>query len=268
MASQSAAAPAELSSRSAEYWIQTLKLLPHPEGGYYREVAHSNFVVQNEAGRHRLAYTTIYFLLTPENPSHLHRLSSDETWLYHAGDPLQVHCLYKNENDDAKITIPDDRAISYCGATGSRCCNAGDAAQPSIAPATPMDDPERLQLHTHFTPAYSRLADPTADGAEPKMATAARPEYQQYRCIAVGPRVDRGEVLQYTVPGEAIFGSSVARLPSDDGDAFGFSLVSCIVSPGFDFRDFELFTQADLLALCPQHEAIIRQMAYEKLPSA
>lgn len=198
---------------SAEFWIQNLQLIPHPEGGYYREIVHSTHRVDNEVGNRRLAYTTIYFLLTPESPSHLHRLCSDETWLYHAGDPLQVHVLLQDAQDEDRIAVP---------------------------PRAPAK-------------------------TDAKDAAAAAAAYQVYRCVAVGPRVDQGEVLQYTVPGGAIFGSSV-NAEGAMGQQ-GYSLVSCVVSPGFDFADFELFTQAQLMALCPQHEAVIRQMAYEVIPN-
>jgi hypothetical protein len=46
-----------------------------------------------------------------------------------------------------------------------------------------------------------------------------------------------------------------------------YSLVGCMVSPGFDFQDFELFTQAELLEKYPQHEAIIKKLAYEEIPA-
>jgi predicted cupin superfamily sugar epimerase len=36
-----------------------------------------------------------------------------------------------------------------------------------------------------------------------------------------------------------------------------------MVSPGFDFEDFELFNQEQLLMNYPQHEEIIRKMAYK-----
>lgn len=79
-----------------------------------------------------------------------------------------------------------------------------------------------------------------------------------YEAKKLGLTIENGEVPQIRVPKNAIFGSSV-----DDEDTF--SLVGCMVSPGFDYADFELFTQAELLELYPQHEAVIRKMAYEKL---
>jgi predicted cupin superfamily sugar epimerase len=39
-----------------------------------------------------------------------------------------------------------------------------------------------------------------------------------------------------------------------------FALVSCVVAPGFDFRDFELFTAADLLPFYPVSEEIIQKL--------
>jgi predicted cupin superfamily sugar epimerase len=55
------------------------------------------------------------------------------------------------------------------------------------------------------------------------------------------------------VPANTIFGSSV-----DHPDSY--ALVSCVVAPGFDFRDFELFTADQLLPLYPKAEEIIRKL--------
>ena len=49
----------------------------------------------------------------------------------------------------------------------------------------------------------------------------------------LGKRCAEGEVLQHVVPAGRWFG---ARLPQNGS----FCLVGCQVSPGFDFRDFEL----------------------------
>lgn len=70
--------------------IKKLDLIPHPEGGYYRETYRSDDTVIN--GKHNLM-TSIYFLLTSKDVSHFHRIKSDEIWYYHAGSPLTVHVL-------------------------------------------------------------------------------------------------------------------------------------------------------------------------------
>lgn len=40
-----------------------------------------------------------------------------------------------------------------------------------------------------------------------------------------------------------------------------FCLVGCTVSPGFDFRDWELGKRSDLLALFPRHRSVIEKYA-------
>ena len=76
-----------------ELLIQELNLIPHPEGGFYRETYRSEEVLKDVK---RNLVTTIYFLLRSEDISHLHRIKSDEHWFFHAGSPLVVHTLDKN----------------------------------------------------------------------------------------------------------------------------------------------------------------------------
>lgn len=71
-----------------EYWIEKLGLIPHPEGGYYKELPASSTWL---ADKGRPLYTNIYFLLTADSPSHLHALTADEVWYFHYGSSLQVH---------------------------------------------------------------------------------------------------------------------------------------------------------------------------------
>lgn len=70
---------------------------------------------------------------------------------------------------------------------------------------------------------------------------------------AVGSNPEKGEQLQLLVPKDTIFGSSVKAANS-------YSLVSCVVAPGFDFADFELFTKEQLLPLFPDCEEIISRL--------
>jgi len=37
--------------------------------------------------------------------------------------------------------------------------------------------------------------------------------------------------------------------------------VSCSVTPGFEYEDFKLYTQDELLEKYPEHEGIIRRLA-------
>src|SRR5699024_3908517 len=107
------------------------------------------------------------------NPSHLHQLTADEVWYYHAGHSLTIHTISKSG---------------------------------------------------------------------------------EYEAIKLGTDVENGEVLQALVPKGTIFGSSV----ENEGE---YALVSCMVAPGFEFDDFKLFTQDELIERFPQHEDIIRRYA-------
>lgn len=164
--------------KSKNYWIEQLNLLPHPEGGYYKTVPQPAEQITTEDQRERPLYTSIYFLLSQESPSHFHRLKSDEIWYFHAGETLTIHLLY-----------PDGH----------------------------------------------------------------------YEQVKLGTSIENKEVLQYTVPKGVIFGSSI----EENGD---YALVSCMVAPGFDYQDFELFTQAQLLEVYPHQREVIRKLAFESLP--
>ena len=76
-----------------ELLIHELNLIPHPEGGFYRETFRSKEVLKDI---NRNLVTAIYFLLQSEDISHFHRIKSDEHWFFHAGSPLVVHTLDKN----------------------------------------------------------------------------------------------------------------------------------------------------------------------------
>ena len=72
--------------------------------------------------------------------------------------------------------------------------------------------------------------------------------------IQLGSNFLRGEFLQYTVPAHHWFGSYTS--PGSE-----FSFVGCTVSPGFDFKDFEMGSQEDLLRIFPQHKDVILKLA-------
>jgi len=78
----------------ARHLIRTLGLLPHPEGGHYREVYRSDSRVQpRDARPERVSITTIYFLLCSGEVSRWHRVASDEVWHFYEGDPLELFGL-------------------------------------------------------------------------------------------------------------------------------------------------------------------------------
>ncbi len=56
--------------------IATYNLLPHPEGGYYKETYRSDGLLQINS-ENRNYSTAIYFLIESNNFSALHRIKSD-----------------------------------------------------------------------------------------------------------------------------------------------------------------------------------------------
>jgi len=78
-------------NRRAEELIASLGLIPHPEGGHYREIFRSTRKVAHpDTGGERSALTGIYFLLLAGEVSRWHRCRSDEVWHFHEGDPLEL----------------------------------------------------------------------------------------------------------------------------------------------------------------------------------
>jgi predicted cupin superfamily sugar epimerase len=81
---------------SAQQLIDLLGLVPLPrEGGWYRETYRADLVLPpGSVGPHqsatRSAGTAIYYLLTPNDYSALHRLSADEVFHFYLGDPVEM----------------------------------------------------------------------------------------------------------------------------------------------------------------------------------
>ncbi|MEI6638142.1 MAG: cupin domain-containing protein [Chlorobium sp.] len=161
----------------AEFWIEQLQLLPHPEGGFYRETYRSGGAYPFEAppfNGPRSYVTAIHYLLRGEDRSKLHQIHSDELWFFHAGDPLTVYLL---------------------------------------------------------------------------------PESGHFSSFTLGLEADKGQVLQETVTAATWFGACCEN-SSDES----YALVSCVVAPGFDFRDFAFADRKILQQKFPRHTDIIERL--------
>ena len=74
---------------TAEDVIRMLGLVPLPgEGGYFRETYRSTFPLPGEPTRS--LSTAIYYLLTRDTFSALHRLPGDEVFHFYLGDPVEM----------------------------------------------------------------------------------------------------------------------------------------------------------------------------------
>jgi hypothetical protein len=97
---------------------EALDLLPHPEGGWYRQTwaAEPGFEPPGYGGR-RAAATGIYFLLAPGESSRWHAVRSDELWLWHCGGPL---ALRLGGTGAAPAAAPDSVVLGCDLAAGQR----------------------------------------------------------------------------------------------------------------------------------------------------
>jgi predicted cupin superfamily sugar epimerase len=77
----------------AQELIETLGLVPHPEGGFYRETFRATLTLEELPHGRRTASTAIYYLLPAGAVSALHRVRSDEVWHHYDGAGLALHLL-------------------------------------------------------------------------------------------------------------------------------------------------------------------------------
>ncbi|MDX1563271.1 MAG: cupin domain-containing protein, partial [Gammaproteobacteria bacterium] len=93
--------------------VERLDLVPHPEGGYYREVYRSPMTYEHPrvpAGqpKKRSAGTLIYFLLSGSEFSALHRVKwSDELWHLYAGGPLEIFVIGDDGTLEKRVLTTD-----------------------------------------------------------------------------------------------------------------------------------------------------------------
>lgn len=89
--------------------IKKLELLPHPEGGYYREYYRSEGTIDQQSlgtpynGKRNYA-TSIYFLLTSDTFLAFHRIKQDELWHFYRGAPITIHSISDSGIYD-KVTL-------------------------------------------------------------------------------------------------------------------------------------------------------------------
>jgi uncharacterized protein len=102
-------------------WVGRLGLLKHPEGGYYRESYRSAESIPPQGlparfGGARAFSTAIYFLLSGDEISGLHRIKSDEVWHFYAGSPLTIHVIDQS-GKYTQIKLGDDcfQAVVHAG---------------------------------------------------------------------------------------------------------------------------------------------------------
>lgn len=96
-----------------EQLIEKLGLQPHPEeGGFFRETWRSSEVIPPESVPVRYTGartfgTCIYYLLTPDTFSAMHRLESDEVFHFYLGDMVEMLNL-NGDGSGSRILLGSD----------------------------------------------------------------------------------------------------------------------------------------------------------------
>jgi hypothetical protein len=103
----------EESMLTADQIQSILGLEPHPaEGGYFAETYRATETISGPAlpGRYagpRAISTAIYYMLTPQTFSEMHRLASDEVFHFYLGDPVEMLQLHPDGNGEL-LTLGSD----------------------------------------------------------------------------------------------------------------------------------------------------------------
>jgi predicted cupin superfamily sugar epimerase len=159
---------------TAERVREILKLRPLPvEGGYFAESYQSEEILSGEAlpagfsGTRRIG-TAIYYMLTPDSFSAIHRLRGDEIYHFYLGDPVEMLLLKPGGGGEAVLLGQDisagmrlQHAVAGGVWQGSRLTPGGKFALlgTTMAPGFDPADYEvgqRAELSAEF-PAYAPL---------------------------------------------------------------------------------------------------------------
>ena len=98
-----------MNTPDARQIIERLGLTPHPEeGGWFLETHRTDESLPREVlpGRYdgpRAFGTAIYYLLTPDTYSHMHRLRSDEIFHFYAGGPCEMLQLHPDGSGETLV---------------------------------------------------------------------------------------------------------------------------------------------------------------------
>lgn len=147
----------QMDTLTAKEIIDLLRLEPLPgEGGYFRRFYYSRETVPANAlpsryGGERHWGSGIYYLLTPESFSGLHRLAGDEIWHFYLGDPIEQLRLHPDGKGEI-VTIGNDllgglqpaSVVPHGAWQSSRLCSGGKFALVgnTMAPGFEFEDYE------------------------------------------------------------------------------------------------------------------------------
>ena len=143
--------------------ISRLGLVAHPdEGGYFRETYRSRHSLVGESlppayKQPRSLATAIYFLLTADTCSRMHRLPGDEIFHFYGGDPVEMLLLKSDGSGEVNIIGGD----VLSGQSPQLLVPAGCWQGARLRPGG-----EYALLGTTMSPGYEAVDFTTGDGAQ------------------------------------------------------------------------------------------------------
>ena len=151
--------------KTAQNWIESLGLVTHPEGGYYRETYRSTATIGDRA-----VSTAIYFLLPAGEVSALHRIKSDELWHFYGGNSLTIHSI-AGQYSTIELSADNPQAVVPAGNWFGATVETGYALVGcTVAPGFDFRDFEMaertalLARYPQHRAVIERLTKPTRDG--------------------------------------------------------------------------------------------------------
>jgi hypothetical protein len=149
--------------------IARLKLEPHPEGGWYREVHRSAQLLETARGP-RAALKSIYFLLERGQHSRWHLVTSDEIWHHGGGAPLEL-LVYRPDTRELRRQVlgPATQALEGIGVVAAGDWQAarslGDWSLMScdVAPGFDFEDFSFVSSLPHHPAAFAGELAPYSD---------------------------------------------------------------------------------------------------------
>jgi len=157
--------------------VKFLGLKPHPEGGFYAETYRSGEKIPRDALPPRYKTdkqfsTAIYYLLTLDTFSALHRIKSDEIFHFYLGDPVTILKLHPDGRGET-ITLGHDieagrhlQCVVPGGVWMGMYLNAGGSFAlmgTTVAPAFDFDDfelgnrGELIEIYPNYETIIRRL---------------------------------------------------------------------------------------------------------------
>ncbi len=166
--------------KDANYWIEKLGMIPHPEGGYY----YSSYTSEQSMFRHDIAgvssserklWSSIYLMLTEDDFTAFHRVRSEEVWYYHYGSSVKIYMISPEgelttavlgldiENGEKmQVRVPKSH-IMAAERTSEECSMIGIM----VSPGFDFDDikiydcDELIQLYPAYEELINRLCIPS-----------------------------------------------------------------------------------------------------------